>query len=152
MWVSVCVTPGTLFRRPGMTSASSSWRRTLTMATMSNSPVTEYTSLTSGILAIISATSGMRWISALTRTIAVTTGCLPDCRCPPRFRARLFRLALTLLRPPDAELAERADAAVRQAPDQPAEHVGGGSRVGQRAMARCGPRAEEPGQRAQLAV
>ena len=73
MWVSVCVTPATLFSRPGMTSASSSCERTRTMATRSNSPVTEYTSLTSLIWAIVSATSGMRWMSALTRTIAVTT-------------------------------------------------------------------------------
>src|SRR5208282_501785 len=126
MWVSVCVTPGTLFSRPGMTSASSSCARTRTMATMSNSPVTEYTSLTSGILAIVSATSGMRWISAFTRTIAVTTGCLPG------FSSGL---ALTLLRHhvgPGAELAESPDAAVRQAPDQPAEDVGGSVGVGQR--------------------
>src|ERR1700685_2430108 len=146
MCVSVCVTPGTLFRRPGMTSASSSCVRTLTMATMSNSPVTEYTSLTSGILTIISATSGMRRISAFTRTIAVTTGCLPG-TLPAYFGWRLRYYVR-----PDPELFEGAHAVVRQAPDQPAEHVGGGARVGQRAMARCGPGAEESGQRAQLAV
>ena len=36
--------------------------------------------------------------------------------------------------------------------DQPAEDVGGGARVGQRAVRRCRARPEEPGQRAQLAV
>src|ERR1700677_2252382 len=146
MCVSVCVTPGPLFRRPGMTSASSSCVRTLTMATMSNSPVTEYTSLTSGILTIISATSGMRWISAFTRTIAVTTGCLPGTL--PAFSGWRLRYYVR----PGAELVEGPHAAVRQTPDQPAEHVGGGARVGQRAMAWRGPRAEESGQRAQLAV
>ena len=50
MCVSVCVTPGTLFSRPGITSASSSWPRTRIIATRSNSPVTEYTSLTSANL------------------------------------------------------------------------------------------------------
>src|SRR5271166_1242588 len=151
MWVSVCVTPGTLFSRPGMTSASSSCARTRTMATMSNSPVTEYTSLTSGILAIISATSGMRWISALTRTIAVTTGCLPGClgqiALPPYSGWRLRYYVW-----PGAELIQGADAAVRQPADQPAEHVRGGPRVGQRAMARRRASPEESGQRAQLAV
>src|SRR5271165_5700324 len=151
MWVSVCVTPGTLFSRPGMTSASSSCARTRTMATMSNSPVTEYTSLTSGILTIISATSGIRWISALTRTIAVITRCLPDCRCqlagPARWASLLgWRLRYYVW--PGAELVQGADAAVRQPADQPAEHVRGGARVGQRAMIRRRPRAEEPGQRA----
>src|SRR5580692_6629156 len=149
MCVSVWVTPATLLTPPGMTSASCSWVRTRTIATMSNSPVTEYTSLTSGILAIVSATSGMRWISAFTRTIAVTTG------ASEVWIASLPGLALTLLRQdvgPGAELGQRPDAAVRQAPDQPAEHVGGGARVGQRAVARRGPGAEEPGQRAQLAV
>jgi hypothetical protein len=43
------------------------------MATRSNSPVTEYTSLTSAISATFSATSGIRWMSAFTNTIAVTT-------------------------------------------------------------------------------
>src|ERR1700691_3696014 len=116
------------------------------MATMSNSPVTEYTSLTSGILTIISATSGMRWISAFTRTIAVTTGCLPG-----TLRA-YFGWRLRYYVRPDAELFEGAHAVVRQAPDQPAEHVGGGARVGQRAVARRARGAEEPGRRARFAV
>src|SRR6266567_1932946 len=98
----------------------------------------------------------MRWISALTRTIAVTTGCLPGSLC--RFnRARLrcpFERGwrLRYYAGPGAELLHGADAAVRQPPDQPAQHVRGGARVGQRAVARRRPRAEEPGQRAQLAV
>src|SRR5580658_2957429 len=149
MWVSVCDTPATLFSRPGMTSARSSCVRTRTMATRSNSPVTEYTSLTSGIWAMISATSGMRWISARTKTIAVTTGCLPDCRdrpaCLPGWRLRYYVR-------PGAELTEGMHAAMGQPPDQPAEDVCGGPRVGQRTMARRRMRAEEPGQRAQLAV
>src|SRR5580700_6955248 len=149
MWVSVCVTPGTLLSRPGMTPASSSCARTRTIATMSNSPVTEYTSLTSGIWAIISATSGMRWISALTRTIAVTTGCLPDC-LGQLVGPALLGWRLRYYVRPGAELVQGADAAVRQPPDQPAEHVRGGARVGQRAMARRGAGPEEPGQRAQL--
>jgi hypothetical protein len=40
--------------------------------------VIEYTSLTAGIWAMVSATSGMRWISALIKTMAVTTGCLSE--------------------------------------------------------------------------
>src|SRR5690348_774138 len=146
MWVSVCMTPGTLFSPPGMTSASSSWIRTRTIATRSNSPVTEYTSLTSGIWAIVSATSGMRWISALTRTIAVTTDASRGVVLGPAcWRLRYY------LRP-GAELPQGADAAVCQPPDQPAEHVRGGPRVGERPVVRRGPRAEEPGKRAQLAV
>src|SRR6202023_3466263 len=142
MWVSVCVTPRTLFSRPGITSARSSCARTRTIATRSNSPVTEYTSLTSGIWAIISATSGMRWISARTRTIAVTTGCLPG--------SLGWRLTYYVL--PGAELIQGPDPVVGQPPDQPAEHVRGGARVGQRAVRRSRAGPEEPGQRAQLAV
>jgi hypothetical protein len=73
MCVSVCVTPGTRFSRPGMTLASSSCDRTRTMATRSNSPVTEYTSVTSGISAMASPVSGIAATSARTSTIAVTT-------------------------------------------------------------------------------
>src|SRR5580704_1376483 len=135
MWVSVCVTPRTLFSRPGMTSARSSCARTRTIATRSNSPVTEYTSLTSGIWAIVSATSGMRWISALTRTIAVTTGCLPRFLCQLSWASYLGPARLGRLRyyvRPVAELPKGADAAVREPADQPAEHVRGGPRVGER--------------------
>src|SRR5579863_4957837 len=125
-----------------MTSASSSWLRTRTMATRSNSPVTEYTSLTSGIWAIISATSGMRWISARTRTIAVTTLGLPGS----------LGWRLTYYVRPGPELIQGPEAAVGQPPDQPAEHVRGGARVGQRPVGRRRAGPEEPGQRAQLAV
>src|SRR6185312_5683556 len=150
MWVSVCVTPATLFSLPGMTSASSSCARTRTIATRSNSPVTEYTSLTSGIWAIVSATSGMRWISALTRTIAVTTDASHALSASYLGPACLGRLRYYVW--PRAELPKGADAAVREPADQPAEHVRGGPRVGERPVVRRGPRAEEPGQRAQLAV
>ena len=51
---------GDLVTPPGMTSASSSCALTRTMATRSNSPVTEYTSLTCGICASSWAISGMR--------------------------------------------------------------------------------------------
>src|ERR1700761_2232556 len=142
MCVWLWVTPGTLFSRPGMTSASSSCARTRTMATRSNSPVTEYTSLTPGTWAIASATSPMRWMSARTKTIAVTTGCLPGC---DGWRLRYYGR-------PGPQLIEGADAAVGQPPDQPAQHVGGGPRVGQRAVRRSGAGPEEAGQRAQLAV
>src|SRR5260370_26911412 len=147
MWVSVCDTPGTLFSRPGMTSASSSWLRTRTMATRSNSPVTEYTSLTSGIWAIVSATSGMRWISARTRTIAVTTGCLPGCLGPDSLGWRLRYYVW-----PGAELIQGPDPVGGQPPDQPAGHTRGGARGGQRAgrRRRAGP--AERGPRAQPAV
>src|SRR5690242_18045183 len=53
---------------------------------------------------------------------------------------------------PGAELLDGADAPVLEPAHQPAEHVRGGARIGQRAVARRRPRAEEPGQRAQLAV
>src|SRR5580693_9915820 len=142
MCVSVCDTPGTLFSPPGMTSASSSWLRTRTIATKSNSPVTEYTSLTSGIWAIISATSGMRWISARTRTIAVTTGCLPVS----------LGWRLTYYVRPGPEFIQGQDPVVGQPPDQPVEHVCGGARIGQRPVRRCRAGPEEPGQRAELAV
>src|SRR5581483_6030880 len=140
MCVSVCVTPGTLFRRPGMTSASSSCCRTRTIATRSNSPVTEYTSLTSGICTMTSATSGMRWTSARTRTIAVITAYLPGSL---RWRLRYYVR-------PRAQLAEGPYPAVRQPPDEPAEHVGGGAGVRQRPVARRGPGPEEPGERARV--
>src|ERR1051325_770446 len=92
----------------------------------------------------------MRWISALTRTIAVTTGCLPRFLGQLSWPARLGRLRY-YVRPP-AELPKGADAAVREPADQPAEHVRGGPGVGQRPGVRRGPRAAETGQRAQLAV
>ncbi len=41
MWVSVCCTPATLESRPAMTSASSSWAPTRTIATRSTSPAQE---------------------------------------------------------------------------------------------------------------
>src|SRR5260370_6130270 len=147
MCVSVCDTPGTLFSRPGMTSASSSWLRTRTMASRSNSRVTEYTWLTSGIWAIVSATAGMSWISARTRTIAVTTGCLPGWLGPDSLGWRLRYYVW-----PGAELIQGPDPVVGQPPDQPAEHVRGGARVGQRAVRRSRAGPEEPSQRAQLAV
>src|SRR5260370_4551753 len=152
MWVSVWVTAGTLFRRAGMTSASSSCVRTRTIATRSNSPVTEYTSLTSWIWAIISATSGMRWISALTRTIAVTTGCLPGLCSASLVWASLSWWRLRYYLWPGPELVQGVDAAVRQPTDQPAEHVRGGPRVGQRAVARRRPPPEQSAHPAQLAV
>src|SRR5579875_849547 len=139
MWVSVCVIPGTLLSRPGITSAGCSCRRTRTMATRSNSPVTEYTSLTSGSWAIISATSGMRWMSALTRTIAVTTRCL-------------LSMPGSGYLQPFTEVVQGADPARREPSDQGVEHGRGGACVGQGPVARLGRRAEERGQRGQLAV
>src|SRR5436305_13603624 len=53
---------------------------------------------------------------------------------------------------PGAELLDGADAPVLEPAHQPAEHVRGGARIGQRAVARRRPRAEEPGLRPQLAV
>src|SRR6476659_9380032 len=97
----------------------------------------------------------MRWISALTRTIAVTTGCLPRFLCQLSWASYLGPARLGRLRYyvwPRAELPKGADATVREPADQPAEHVRGGTRVGERPVIRRGSRAEEPGQRAQLAV
>src|SRR6202041_458138 len=53
---------------------------------------------------------------------------------------------------PGSELIQGPDPVVGQPPDQPAEHVCGGTRVGQRAVRRRRAGPEEPGQRAQLAV
>src|ERR1700761_2308824 len=145
MCVSVWVTPGTLFSPPGMTSASSSWLRTRTMATRSNSPVTEYTSLTSAISAILAPTSGIRWMSALTNTIAVTTAA-SLLRAPPGARRR------SGYRQPVAEVVQGAHPQQSQPGDEYVQHRRGGPRVGQRTVGRRGRRLEVSGQRAELAV
>src|SRR5487761_484607 len=139
MCVSVWVTPGTLLTPPGMTSASSSCALTRTIATRSNSPVTEYTSLIWGICASSAAISGMRWTSAFTRTIAVTTG-------------RLLRSSSGLERSSAGYLGERPHAGRGKPPDEAVQHRDSGPRVGEGAMAWRRRRAEIGRQRGQLAV
>src|SRR5579863_5873510 len=136
MCVSVCVTPGTRLSVPGMTSASSSCARTRTRATRSKSPVTEYTSVTSGIWAMAAPVSGMRATSARMSTIAVTTS------------ASL--LAPSLLYTP--RLGERAHTGGGEPAKQRGEDVRGGQRVRQRAVARLDARVEVGGERRQLVV
>src|SRR5215472_4255475 len=142
------------------------------MATRSNSPVTEYTSETSGIWAIASAVSGMRVTSAFTRTIAVTTAAssarslmklfirrpraqsmwaamrrmkrfIPYHRAPAAPAARVAYLPAQMRCGSGADLGERAHAAAGEPAEQAPQHVRGGPGVGQGAMARPGPGAEE---------
>src|SRR5579863_1045526 len=95
----------------------------------------------------------MRWISARTRTIAVTTECLPECRVrPDRAGQSVLGWRLRYYFWPVRELTQGPHAPVGQAPDQPAEDVGGRPGVGQGAVAGRRPGPEEAGQRAQLAV
>src|SRR3954469_12748690 len=73
MRVRVLVMPGRAEIRPVTTSASSSWWRTLTMATMSASPATEYTSATPGTSDNSPASAAIRAGSASISTKAWTT-------------------------------------------------------------------------------
>src|ERR1700744_1113096 len=128
-----------------MTPGSSRWLRPRTMATRSNSPVTEYTSLTSAISATFSATSGIRWMSAFTNTIAVTTAA-SLLRAPPGARRR------SGYRQPVAEVVQGPDAQQRQPGDEHIQDRRGRPGVGQRPVGRRGRRLEVGGQRAELAV
>src|SRR5580692_3340734 len=141
MCVSVWVTPATLLTPPGMTSASCSCVRTRTIATRSNSPVTEYTSLTSGIWTSSAAISGIRFTSAFTRTIAVTTGRLlrksvqPLAVAYPRTIDAPWVPGGQGQRPSAGDFRQRADARLGQPPDQAVQDGSGGPGIGQRAMA-----------------
>src|SRR3954447_23970210 len=73
MRVRVLVIPGNAEIRPVTTSANSSWWRTLTMATMSASPATEYTSATPGTSDSSPASAAIRAGSASISTKAWTT-------------------------------------------------------------------------------
>src|SRR5215831_12056797 len=122
------------------------------MATRSNSPVTEYTSETSGIWAIASAVSGMRVTSAFTRTIAVTTAASSALRTPAAPAARVAYIPAWVRRGSAADPGERAHAGQGEPAEQALQHVGGGPGVGQGPMTRPGPGAEETGESGQLAV
>src|SRR6516162_4301207 len=154
-----------------MTSASSSCARTRTMATRSNSPVTEYTSLTCGICAIAAAVSGMRATSALTRTIAVTTSASPGAGSQPWPVAYRPRPAWRPARPapepaagqrqparpdsrypPQPDLTERADARGVEAGQQRRQYGGGGHGVRQGPVTGRAARPEVLRQGGQLAV
>src|SRR5581483_5585387 len=86
----------------------------------------------------------MRWISALTRTIAVTNGYRPGTLLG--WRLRYYGLW------PAAELTKGPHALGGQPGDQRPENFGGGACVGESPVVRHGTGAEETGQRAQLAV
>src|SRR6266487_2645695 len=171
MCVSVCVAPLNRFSVAGMTSASSSCARTRTRATRSKSPVTEYTSVTSGIWAMAAPVSGMRATSARISTIAVTTSAsllaggapgpqvlargddprhplLAQDRAPSSPRG--FGASSSCLYTPC--LGERAHPGRGEPAQQRGEHVRGGQRVGQRPVPGLDARVEVGGERRQLAV
>src|SRR5262249_50576038 len=174
MCVSVWVTPGTRFSVPGMTLSSSSWARTRTMATRSNSPVTEETSLPGGIWATAPAVSGMRATSALTRTIAVTTSASSGADAQPSPVAYPPARGPTGDGPDDPadgpdqpgpgpglppgqildgeHPAERADTGRGEPGQQAHEHIRGGERVRERTVPGRGLCPEELREGGQFAV